>query len=205
MGGGQQTTVTMVAFCGAVAALLMWIVGFFLPEFAMSAPAGVESILSTIFVGLLTYFLPAWGANGNGNGNGPPPSQSGFALVKLLAVLLSLSIAIAIALVGCAGTRQAYDAADSIDEQAFVTAELYAAWRDEARELIDAGGLTPGEAQQLRAMDGRVTPAVLELAPLAQAVRAARTAANEAALQQALADASVAIAEFINAVKEARQ
>ena len=93
------------------------------------------------------------------------------------------------------------------DEERAISEHLVSCDRPhtEARELIDAGGLTPGEAQQLRAMDGRVTPAVLELAPLAQAVRAARTAANEAALQQALADASVAIAEFINAVKEARQ
>lgn len=113
-------------------------------------------------------------------------------------------LAITFALAACAGTKAAYQAADTLDEQAYVTAELYTAWREEARDMIAAGSLTEAQATSLRSADARATPLVLKLAPLAQSVRAARTATNEAALQVALSDAVVAISSFVDAVKAAR-
>lgn len=65
---GQQTTVTVVAFAGALAALGMWVLGFFAPEFMMSAPAGVEAAVTTVIVGALGYVLPY-------DGNTKPPAS----------------------------------------------------------------------------------------------------------------------------------
>jgi hypothetical protein len=53
--------VTTVAFAGGGTTVLMWVLSFFAPEFFMSAPAGAEAAVTTILVGLIAYFLPAFG------------------------------------------------------------------------------------------------------------------------------------------------
>lgn len=128
-----------------------------------------------------------------------PPKQAGFARVGML-----VSMAVLAAIAGCAGTKAAYKAADTIGDQAYVVAEHYAALVKEAADLAQNPGTPDQVKEQLRAADRLAKPLVLELKPLADAYNATRTAQTEADLQAALNQAVVAVAGFIRAVKAAR-
>lgn len=119
----------------------------------------------------------------------------------LKAVLLSLLLS---GLVGCVGTREAYKAADSLDKEAFVIAEHYAALVHEAANLKE-GGASPDVVAKMRAADDMARPLVFQLKPLADAYAAMESAENRAALEKALGQAAVAVSNFINVVRGAQR
>ncbi len=124
--------------------------------------------------------------------------SSGF-IGALLAAALVLPL-----LAGCAGTRQAYQAASSPDEYAYVLAEHYSSLVHEAANLKEKPS-TPAEAVRLmQQAELAARPAVLALRDLSAAYVDAKTAENEAALQAAVNRAVQVIADFVRAVQAAR-
>lgn len=61
MGGGNQTTVTVVLFAGALVTLLSWPLGYFFPEFVAAAPPGAVDAAEVVLTAVVCYFAPAWG------------------------------------------------------------------------------------------------------------------------------------------------
>lgn len=61
---GQETTVTMVGFAGAVTAVLLWLLSFFAPALMMTAPPGLEAAFTTILACAVCYLAPAWKMGG---------------------------------------------------------------------------------------------------------------------------------------------
>lgn len=55
---GQETTVTVVGFAGALTAVLMWVLSYFAPAFFMTAPPGAEAAITTILIGLICFVAP---------------------------------------------------------------------------------------------------------------------------------------------------
>lgn len=103
----------------------------------------------------------------------------------------------------CAGTKAAYREATGLYEQAYVVTEHYSVLLEQANTLAPA--LTEEERTKLRGVRDRVNPIVLQLQPLATAWQTTRSATDQASLEAALAQASVAVADFVAAVKEARE
>ena len=48
---GQETTVTIIGFAGALTAILMWVLSYFAPAFFMAAPPGAEAAVVGARVG----------------------------------------------------------------------------------------------------------------------------------------------------------
>jgi hypothetical protein len=147
---------------------------------------------------------------------GKLPPQRGFfrlgasVLVFALATIATLAFA---SLSGCAGTKAAYRAAESLPDTAYVVGEHYAAVVHEAANLA-ALPTTPADVKDaMKKADNAVRPLILGnpstglpgLRTLAERYQAVRSAENEAALQAALNDAIRELANFINAVKAARR
>lgn len=103
---------------------------------------------------------------------------------------------------GCAGTKAAYKEADSVYETAYVVTEHYSYVLEQANALQTQ--LSDEQRAKLREVRDRVNPLVLRLPDLAAAWQAARTAENQEALEAALAQATVALAEFSRTLKEVR-
>lgn len=116
-----------------------------------------------------------------------------FSLIPLL--LLAL-------LSGCAGTKAAYRAADTLDEQAYVIAEHYAAVVKEAANI--APHLPAHLKSELQAADQVAKPLIVKLGPLSEKFQTVKTAETEIELQQEVNDALIALTDFINALKQAR-
>ena len=116
---------------------------------------------------------------------------------------LKLSILpLLLVLAACAGTKSAYQAADTLEEQAYVVTEHYAAVLKEAADL--APSLPAHIKAELQAADRKVKPLVTGLAPLVQRYETVRNAQTEAELQAAVNDALIALTEFVNTLKQAR-
>lgn len=104
---------------------------------------------------------------------------------------------------GCSSTKAAYEAADTLDERAYVATEHYAAVVKQAADLKDKGVLTGSALAQVRELEQVATPVVLKLGPLVKNYQAAQSAETEVALQRALDDAVLAIADLVRVVKAA--
>ena len=65
---GQETTVTIIGFAGALTAILMWVLSYFAPAFFMAAPPGAEAAVTTVLIGFICFVVPAWKLGG-----GKPP------------------------------------------------------------------------------------------------------------------------------------
>lgn len=70
MDAGQETTVTMVIFAGAVASVAMWLMGFYAPALMATATPAVTAAITTVFVGVISFVAPAWKLGGS-----KPPQQ----------------------------------------------------------------------------------------------------------------------------------
>jgi leucyl aminopeptidase (aminopeptidase T) len=121
-----------------------------------------------------------------------------------MSILKRLSVAAIAALcfcvAGCAGTRAAYESAETLDAKAYVVSEHYAAILREANELADRGA--PRElVERMQAADRVAAPAVLQLRQASATYTAAKTAQNAAALQAALDSAAVQVAAFLRLVR----
>lgn len=82
------------------------------------------------------------------------PTQRGFAHVHLLGITAFITAALLIA--GCQHTRDAYGAADSLEETAYVISEHYAILREKAADLKDSGQLSEEQLSQLQALDKEI-------------------------------------------------
>jgi hypothetical protein len=123
---------------------------------------------------------------------------------RYIGVLAVAALAMStLATTGCTGTRAAYDAADTLDERAYVATEHYAAVVKQAADLKDLGVLKGSALNQARELESVAQPLVLSLAGLVANYNAARTAETEVALQRALDEAIVAIAGLVRIVKAA--
>lgn len=115
-------------------------------------------------------------------------------LSALLVAVVSLGLA------ACAGTRAAYEAAETLDAKAFVVSEHYAAALREANELADRGA--PAElVQRMQAADRRAAPLVLKLREVSQLYTSAKTAQNAAQLQAALDAAAIEVAALVRVLQ----
>lgn len=130
----------------------------------------------------------------------------------ILAPLLALVAALAVATTsGCAGTRNAYKAADSIDEYAYVLTEHYASLVNQAANLAamptttqavkDALKRADSAAHLVVVGDARAVPRVAGLAELAANYKQIRTADNQLALQKAVDSAVIKVADLVRALK----
>lgn len=145
-----------------------------------------------------------------------PSRQGGFFRpgAAVLAFVLAAFVAITCAGVsGCAGTKAAYKAADSVSDTAYVVAEHYAAVVHEAANLA-ALPTTPAEVKEaLKVADARVKPLIVGnpdtgapgVRQLAERYAAVKNAENAEALQRAVDAAVLELAKLINAVKAARR
>jgi hypothetical protein len=125
--------------------------------------------------------------------------QGGFARIGLMLALVAVS-----GLVACTGLRHAWQAADTVDEQAYVLAEQYASLVKEAADLAQLP-TTPQQAKDaMKAADAKAKPVVLKLKSLRDAYVAVDSAPNEEALQKAVNDAVLLIADLVRAVKQAK-
>jgi Xaa-Pro aminopeptidase len=118
---------------------------------------------------------------------------------------MSFLLLCALALGACAGVKTAYRTA-AMDENAlyataYVLTEHYSIVLEQAAIYIDRNTLQEAQIAKLREVRDRVTPIVLAMHPLAEAYKKVKTPESTAALEEAIAAASVAIAEFITAVR----
>jgi hypothetical protein len=51
----NQTTVTDVSLGGAVALLVLWVLGYFQPEFVETLPTGGEAAIALVITALFSY------------------------------------------------------------------------------------------------------------------------------------------------------
>lgn len=101
----------------------------------------------------------------------------------------------------CAGTRAAYDTAQTLDAKAYVVSEHYAAILKEANDLADQPGVSADFVQRMKAADNVARPLVLQLRTAAQAYTAVRSAETEAALQEALNKAVIEVSNFLSVIR----
>lgn len=121
--------------------------------------------------------------------------------ISLLAIV-ALAVG-ALSATGCAGTKAAYDAADTLDERAYVVTEHYSAIVKQAADLKDLGVLKGNALAQARELETVAQPVVLSLADLVAKYNAAKNAETEVALQRALDEAVLAVASLVRVVKSA--
>jgi hypothetical protein len=127
----------------------------------------------------------------------------------MLAALLPLVMAIS----GCAGTRSAYAEADSVDEYAYVLTEHYASLVNQSANIAALPTTTQATKDALKRAaaaalpfvkgDATAVPRVPGLAELAGTYKQIRSAENEAALQKAINNAVIKVADLVRAVKAA--
>lgn len=119
-------------------------------------------------------------------------------------VLAAAALAfIATAATGCAGTKAAYDAADTLEERAFVATEHYTAVVEQAAALKNQGVLKGQALAQVRELELVARPIVLSLGDLVKQYNAARDAETEVELQRALDDVVQVIGQLVRAVRGA--
>jgi len=119
--------------------------------------------------------------------------------VRQLALPLLLILA-ATVLGACSGMRMAYEAAETLEETAYVVTEHYYVILREANRLADEGA--PQEwINRIVAKERQVTPAILRLRAQVDAYNAVRNAETEQELSDALSEAVVLVSEFIDVVR----
>lgn len=134
--------------------------------------------------------------------------QGGFSRPLGVAVLFATSVLAACLVVGCVGTGAAYKAAaassEAAAETAYVVAEQYSAILDQAAALA-VNPATPASAKAaIKRAELAATPLVLSLHGLRDSYLAVKSADNAAALQKAVNDAVMKVADVLRAIKQAR-
>lgn len=118
----------------------------------------------------------------------------------VIAVVLAVGI---MASSGCTGTKAAYQAADTLEERAFLAGEHYSAVLKQAADLKDLGVLKGQALAKAQEIEASATPVVLSLGQLVGHYKAARDAESEVALQKALDEAVRLLADLVRTVKGA--
>lgn len=114
-------------------------------------------------------------------------------------------------LTACMGTRSAYHEARAIDEAkkslnatASVVGEHYYALVREAADAKDSGALTGSKLAAVQAADVEAKPLVIQLTNVAEKCKATPTAECDLEIQEALNQASLAVNDFINALRRGK-
>lgn len=221
----DATVATVLAGVGALIPLLTIITRIFKPAPFMSYAAAFkerELVMAGKIPAPRTYqpldkFVVGSGPLTRDHQNVGSAKQRGRAEVGLL---MSISICCALALAysgifGCVGTQGAYKAAplhgEALADTAYVIAEHYSAVVKQAADLAESHQVSPTIIVGMQVADRRVkrlilgdpANATIGLRQLEQLYTATHDPKTEAQLQQAVNDAAVALADFINAVKTA--
>lgn len=104
-------------------------------------------------------------------------------------------------LVGCAGTRTAYKAAEDLEDYAYVLSEHYDALVVEGIRLRDSGTLAGSALANAQRTEAKLRPVILALGTAAQAWNGVKSAENQAALEKAISNAVAVLPELIRALK----
>lgn len=124
--------------------------------------------------------------------------------MKLQRFLLALFLPALLTLAGCQHTREAYQAADTPDEYAYVMTEQYSSLLEEAADLAEKATTPRSAVTAMQAAERQATPAVKRLKELRDAYLAIRSADNEEALQAAIDSTVRLVADLVRAVRSAR-
>jgi hydroxymethylpyrimidine pyrophosphatase-like HAD family hydrolase len=123
---------------------------------------------------------------------------------RISCVLAVAALALgSLATTGCASTRAAYNAAETLEERAYVVTEHYTAVITQAADLKNRGVLKGAALAQVREIETVARPVVLSLGDLVANYKAAKSAESEVALQRALDEAVLVLADLVRAVKAA--
>jgi len=118
---------------------------------------------------------------------------------KLLIVLL------AIMATGCAGTRDAYKAAEGVEETAKVMSEHYLAILNELNVMKANGDLAGAALDRAQSVVRVAAPAIDEVRLASDNYTAAKTAKTEAELTAALSRAAIQLSRLIDIIKPVRR
>ena len=118
---------------------------------------------------------------------------------KLIAV-----VAMSTLIVACAGTRSAYQAAETLEEQAYVVGEHYYALVREANELRRSGALSGSTLTRAQDLVQGSRSIIAELEDAARAYTNVRNAETQADLERALNEAAVAVSRLVDVIKGVR-
>ena len=122
--------------------------------------------------------------------------QSNTRTISLIFVAL-----LATALTACAGTRAAYEAADTIEAKAFVASNHFNYVQVEAAEFAESGLASQTTINKMAKAEREARPVVLSVGRLARAWAADPTEENYAELQLALGEVAVLLAKFVNSIR----
>lgn len=103
---------------------------------------------------------------------------------------------------GCAGTKAAYQAAQSPEDYAYVVTEHYASVLHELAAAKQAGKLTGSALATVQKADDRVNPAIIKLRSAAELYTQTKDAKDAVALQQAIDQAVPLLADLIKLMKK---
>jgi len=189
-----STNVQISAMATFFSVFLLWLAGYFMPDLMDTAP----EMLGELFTGALIVaagliFKPDAGTKllpGTGSNTYSP------VLVGLIAGALAVLV-----MSGCAGTQNAYKAADGLSETAYVVGEHYYANVRAINIAAQEGGVTADELQNLQGIALQTRPAVMAMVDAAAAYEGVRSAENERELSDALALASISITRLVAAVQ----
>ena len=129
-----------------------------------------------------------------------------------LSTVILMLLAACTAFTGCTATKAAYKAADGHpDKIAYVMTKQYTALVHEANGYKDSGVLAGSALAKVQAIDRKATPLLIGddkavppkagLEQITQAYASLKSAKTEADLMQAIDDAAVVLAEFIDALQ----
>jgi len=119
--------------------------------------------------------------------------------VMIIALLLTAG-----SMSGCAGTRAAYEAAEGMDEIAFVTRDHWYALVNEANEARRSGELTGEPLDRAQDIVRGARPIIDELDTIRRQWQTLKNASTEADLQAAIAAAAANVARLLIIVRGPR-
>ncbi len=146
--GGNQSSVTAVGVAGAMATVIMWLLGFFAPGLMDTAPVGLEAAFTAILMAALCYWLPTFHPE-----TAPVSSkEGGFARVKML-VVVALAAAAVTVFSACASL--------SFDQRLAAAYTTNTSIRSTATAALNGGRLTSEQGEHVLQLTDQ-TRAVLD-------------------------------------------
>lgn len=117
---------------------------------------------------------------------------------------LLIILAMSTLVVACAGTQQAYRAAEGLEQKAYVVGEHYYALVREGNNLKNQGILSGSQLDRAQDLVRSTRPVILELQNAAEAYSLVKSAETEADLERALNNAAIAVSRLVDTIKAVR-
>lgn len=111
---------------------------------------------------------------------------------------------VAMGLISCSGTKQAYEAANGLEETAYVMSEHYNALVQEAARLNSVGVLVGEDLVRAQDLVRRAEPLRIELSSVAQVYADFQSAETEAELTAAIASMAVVLSDLVTLIDSFR-